>query len=230
MSLVFYRVFLVLAALTISPSALASSISLLPGGQLNEIAIDAMHHTIDVQPGATIAGTLRISVTKTAPVTNVFPVGTTATWGTREAQAREIRANVGVGTTEIDVGIGLLAPDAPGLYHIVFAASSECKYFHVLSATNWATASSPITCGSVESSPIWNDGNDIGWDWTPEQFEQAQTEGQVTQLTFRPLTDDYAETTYAATWVGLRVVPEPGTATVLGIGLATLAARQRFAA
>jgi hypothetical protein len=115
-----------------------------------------------LDPGEEIAGTLEISVHNGYPSGHVVPVGATVTWGDRQSQPWQIDSSVGTGWTDFSVGISETAPTTPSLYYIVFALANECRYFHVMSAANWAVDGSPTTCGSPESPPIWFDGNDLG--------------------------------------------------------------------
>jgi hypothetical protein len=80
------------------------------------------------------------------------------------------------------------------------------------------------TVWTVPNNPVWYDGNDVGWDWTPAQYQQALQNGYETQSCLGVISQDnvgqngsYSIVNYPASWVGVQVVPEPS---VLGLTLA----------
>lgn len=184
----------------------ADTILFRPGGVLNGLAVDSPGTTVAVDPGAQISGTLEIRVNNSHGSGPIVPVGGTVTWGDRETQAWEIYNHVRTGWTDLSVNIEEIAPTTPGLYYIVFANAGECRSSQVMSATSWAVQGSPAYCGSLESDPIWHDGNDIGWDWSDEHFQQAKDTGQVTQMWWWPRDNEFREITIGANWVGIEVL------------------------
>lgn len=183
----------------------ANTILFRSGGILNGQSVDGSGTIVEVEPGQLISGTLEISVENSHSSGAVVPVGGTVTWGDRESQLWEIDNHVYTGWTNISVGINKVAPTTPGLYYILIANRGECKYYQVMSATNWGVVGSPSYCGSLESGPIWNDGNDIGWDWSVEQFTQASSSGQITQSWWFPKYSEFREVLVGVNWVGIGV-------------------------
>ncbi len=177
------------------------------GGTLNGQAVDSPGTNIDVNPGEQITGTLEIRVHNSHHSGAIVPVGATVTWGERKTQPWQVAGNLRTGWSDLSVAVNKTAPTTPGEYYLIIANRGECRYYHVLSATNWATSKSSSFCGSFESQPIWNDGNDIGWDWNSSHFQQAKSTGQVSQLWWFSREDDFFETTVGANWVRIRVHP-----------------------
>lgn len=175
------------------------------GGSLNGQAVDSAGSIIVVEPGETISGTLEISVHNSHSAGPIVPVGATVTWGDRSGQVRQVRSHVGQGWTNLSVSFLDTAPDTRGLYYIILGNAGECDYLQVMSGTNWALPGSPSYCGALESGPIWFDGNDLGWDWTSEQFKQALDTGQVTQMWWLGRDSEFIELTSGGNWVGISV-------------------------
>lgn len=211
------------AALAISGpmAAMASTIELKPGGSLNGQAIGPDQHGITVQPGAPIDGTINIVVNNTSPSGHVYPVGATPTWGDRRTSFWTISAWSFAGSRAYAVAINLLAPTAPGHYLIAFAGAEECRTDQVMSATGWQTNGRDTVCSQAQTPAIWGDGNDVGWDWTAAQLAQARRDGQVTHKVKR-WTGDAPDYTVSGNWIGVTVVPEPGTWTMGLFGVAAV--------
>jgi hypothetical protein len=104
------------------------------------------------------------------------PVGATVNWGDRATQCWEVEATHDPGTKrQLDVHVDKTVPLEPGIYHLVIACNMEKTFQQVLSATNW-------TYDELHGHVVWGDGNDIGFDWTPEQYWQARAYGCTTAL------------------------------------------------
>ena len=199
-----------LASLVFASLSAADSIVFRSGGQLNGQGVNAAGATIVVGPGEQISGTLQISVHHSNCSGCVVPVGATATWGDRATKLWQVSSWVSPGWTDLSVSVLDTAPETPGLYHIALGLNAQCNYQQVMSGTGWVVPSSGISCGGPQAGPIWNDGNDLGWDWTPSQFQQAEDDGQVTQQIWdgSTLPGHFTMATFGANWVGIQVVPE----------------------
>jgi hypothetical protein len=140
-----------------------------PGGSLNGAPIDRDRFEITVPPGAAITGTIVVEANNLIPPNAVVPLGGTVTWGDRTIQPWLTNGDIPTGTNTFTVAVNKTAPAAEGDYHIVVAFGGEFTIQQVMSLTNW----------TVPGNPIWYDGNDIGFDWTAEQFDQAIHNGAV---------------------------------------------------
>ena len=170
------------------------------------------------------------------------------TWGsTRDENVRllvgQINYNGGAPTNlQIDFsnfeggGGSLVAPQTTGLYYIVMAIRGECNVDSLMSATNWAASGSTV-CSDPNAPPVWNDGNDLGWDWTQAQFDYVEAHGQLYQQIYYPSTGTYdpaipitsptsssTSTTppgalYGANWIAVQVVPLPPAFWLFASGL-----------
>jgi hypothetical protein len=134
----------------------------------------------------------------------VAPLGYTATWGDRTAQPVLSVGSIGVGVNDYNLAIAKTAPATPGIYYLPIAFSYELTIDQVMSATWW----------NYPGSPIWNDGNDIGWDWSPAQYSHALQYGWETQEVLGAIAQDavgqngnYTILNQPATWVEIQVVP-----------------------
>lgn len=218
-------------------------------GELNGQLVNSAGTTIEVNPDEVISGTVFIRVESSHVTNPLTPVALTTTWGsTRAENVRKIVAHVDYNfgaPTYIELNISpdpfitpvipnettpqpqlavtpaLIAPHDPGLYYIIFANRAECNVNAIMSATNWrpAPAGTSNVCSDPQSTPVWNDGNDLGWDWTPDQFLQVQNNGQLSQDTYFPETATTLSSLYGANWIAIKVVPVPAAIWLFGSGL-----------
>lgn len=195
------------------------TIFLQPGGSLNGQTVDASHYWIDVDPGATISGTIKVQTYNSHPPQAIEPLGYTATWGDRVAQVVTINPWIATGTNNYDIPVNKTAPTTPGTYYLPIAFAGTYNLAQVMSATHPAW------------SAVWYDGNDVGWDWTLAQYQQARDQGFVSQFIGTPdAMVSGVPGDWAANWVGVNVTPEPATLWVLALGGLALLRRRRAGA
>ena len=214
------------------------------GGSLNGQDVNFAGATITVNPGEVISGTILISAQSGHPENGLTPIGLNATWGGRADNVKLVHPHLTYNPdssvlTDITVNFPVVdplnptfvAPDIAGSYYIIFGVRSECNQAHVMSATNWRPdVTPPLTnCNNPDpgtgiinpdhSDPIWGDGNDLGWDWTDAQFEQARTTGQITEGALFPEDGSIRDVVYGASWIEVKVVPVPAAIWLFGSGL-----------
>lgn len=220
----------------------------LTAGALNGQDIAGPGSTITVTPGEVISGTIDFRFFSSHITNPTVQVGLNTTWGTsRDENVRllvgQIDYNNGSPTNlTIDFsnfeggGGNLVAPLTNGLYYIVFAIRGECNVDSLMSATNWAASGSTV-CSDTNAPPVWNDGNDLGWDWTQDQFDYVEANGQLWQQIYYPSTGTYDPATltvspisssttstqtgalYGANWIAVQVVPVPPALWLFASGL-----------
>ncbi len=169
-----------------------NTVFLRDGGSLNEIPINAGSHWITVEPGGAINGTVNVETFNTMGSGAIAPLGYTVTWGNRATQPVESYPWIGTDTRNYAINIAKTAPDTPGDYYIVIAFAGRYDIDQVMSGT------------FAGATTVWNDGNDLGWDWNTSQYQQAQAEGKVTHDLWKP-PDGFIVRDTAATWVGVYV-------------------------
>ena len=146
-------------ALTVSKAAAQNQIGtvfLNSGGLLDGQTVDSTNQWITVLPNEAITGTVNVQTDNFLPSDAVAPLGYTATWGDRTTQPVLINGWIATGVQNYGFSVNETAPEMPGTYYLPIAFSGEFTIQEVMSATNW----------TVSSGPVWNDGNDVGWDWT----------------------------------------------------------------
>lgn len=168
------------------------TITLNSGCELNGQPVDVEYYNIDVVAGEEISGCVNIHVNSSYSGSAVVTLCRTHTWDQRENNPVYIQS-ISPGDHDITLPIsGLFASIEPGTYHIIIAASGEYHEDQICSATNWSTG-----------APVWNDGNDLGWDWNTEQFQAARDCGVVLNDLLWP--SGYALYPYGATWIEVNV-------------------------
>lgn len=201
---------------TRAPAQVQSTLFLEPGGVLNGQSINTSSPWITVSPGQGITGTVNVQSTVDPSYSgDVTPLAYTVTWGDRTTQAVLVNSWIATGVNNYGVSINKVAPLQPGTYYIPIAFSYQFTADQVMSATSW----------NIANNPVWNDGNDLGWDWTDAQYQQALQFGYETQPLLGPIGQDavgtsgqYTIVNFPATWVGVDVVPEPSTMALILFG------------
>ncbi|MCX6878450.1 MAG: hypothetical protein NTW21_32245 [Verrucomicrobia bacterium] len=186
------------------------TVRLLAGGLLNANSLDPAHPLITVAPGAPIDGTIMVSAENRMPGSAVAPLGGTADWGERSAAHWMTNGSIATGTHTYSVAVSKTAPTAPGTYHIVLAFAGEFNTAQIFSRTSWAA----LPGGAV----TWNDGNDVAFDWGPQQFADAQRDGAVLTRLQHPATTGFFPFYLPAAVVTVRVLADNHTRTVNTVG------------
>jgi hypothetical protein len=129
----------------------------------------------------------------------VAPLGGTVDWGERSTAHWMTNQWIATGTHTYNVAVSKTAPAAPGTYHIVVAFSGEFNTAQVFSSTNWSALPGQVS--------TWNDGNDVGFDWGPEQFATAQRDGALLRHVQFTAASGYLAQHLPAAVVTVRVLP-----------------------
>ncbi|MGO8866050.1 MAG: hypothetical protein ACLQME_06060 [Alphaproteobacteria bacterium] len=144
------------------------------GGQLQVIAgrgdfavISTTNKTLNVPPGAALNGTIKLAALNLGPPTAVAPLIYTPSWGDHSSSWRLVQNWLPSGKSDQAAQVSLQAPEAPGVYHIIFAFAWEIGGDHVASATNWGTR-----------TDRWNEGHDIA-ELNASQLAEAQLKGYI---------------------------------------------------
>lgn len=150
------------------------TVRLVAGGSLDGQAVDGVHYRLTVAPGQSVVGIVNVRTDNHMSASAVAPLGYTVTWGDRTQQPVLSVRSIGTGANEYGIRIAKTAPMEPGRYYIVISFRGEFSIGQVMSGTNWSY-------DNHSGNPVWYDGNDLGWDWSTAQFQQARQKGQVLQ-------------------------------------------------
>ena len=162
---------------------MADTILLRPGGELNSQTVDETNYTIHVEPGQLVSGTINIRAHNHHDPGAVVPVAATVTWGVRENQPWLVTGHITPGWHDLTVTVNKTAPTTPGVYYIMIANAGQFTAGDIMSATSWA----------YSGGEVWYDDNDVGWDWTCDEFQDAKDDGIATIIhlngdgVYRPL-------------------------------------------
>lgn len=208
--------FVVIMNQTSYAAPLYDTVYLASGGSLNGQVVDASNYVINVDANDVISGNINIEVYNGHGSSAIVPVAGTVTWGDRATQPWSISGHITPGWHNLSANVDITAPSTPGLYYMIIANAGEFTPADIMSNTSWSNY-----------NDIWNDGNDVGWDWTADQFNQARTDGSVWSNVLRP--DGIISYYTGATWVAIQVnsVPVPSAIWILGSGLAGLVGLKR---
>jgi hypothetical protein len=108
---------------------------------------------VNVQPGATLSGTIRLDTYNGMDSAFVAPLIRTMSWGVHYASFEIIDPWIGTGSREHTFEISFTAPKTPGTYYLIFAFNAEYNGSEVASLTNWRYY-------DAQGGVSWDDGND----------------------------------------------------------------------
>ena len=165
----------------------------LVSAQINGVSVSSEDAAVRVLPGTNLAGTITVDANNLMHAGAVVPLGGTVDWGDRTTQAWKDYSDIPVGTGQYVLNVSKTAPKQPGIYHIIVAFSGEYNMNQVISRTNW-------TSGPV----VWNDGNDVGFDWTREDYRMVKTNGAWYGPTYQY--NEYRDLWMPATYITIEVV------------------------
>lgn len=182
---------------TSAPANAIGTLTLASGGLVNGNPIGLTQAELTVAPGATLGGTVNVETNNLAGSSAVMPLVATADWGNRQSQFLLVSGWIGTGKQSYPVTINWTAPVQPGDYHLILAFADAPDAEHLMSNTD------------AGFTPVWGDGNDIGFDWTAAVFAQAQASGAV--LTKRLGASGMADHWTAAAVITVHVLTAPLT-------------------
>ncbi|HQL86505.1 MAG TPA: InlB B-repeat-containing protein, partial [Lentisphaeria bacterium] len=175
------------------------------GGAFNEQPIDHHNYTVFAMPGDIIQGTAWVEVNNTLPAEEKVTLVGTVTWGDRTTQYWDTKV-LPVGESFQSVSLGYQVPDAPGDYYILIGYAKSDAVPQFMSSTH------------AGRDAVWNDGNDLGFDWNEGQFEQAlSNEGRVTANILQ-LDGQFKEEQVPVTAIHIRVTSEVNVTFVVDQG------------
>ncbi len=118
-------------------------------------------------------------------------------WGDRTKQLWVVDGWIDTGTNIYTVPVNKTAPSTPGEYYLVVAFAGTYNLAQVMSATHPAREA------------IWNDGNDVAFDWNAAQFAEALANGGGTTIAWRePSGSGFYNDWLPCTAVKIVVAPE----------------------
>ncbi|NLF19732.1 MAG: hypothetical protein GX595_21075, partial [Lentisphaerae bacterium] len=135
------------------------------GGSLNGQVVDSTHDSVTVYAGAALIGSVSVETVNGMSPNAVAPLAATLTWGDRTANYWTPNPWIDTGTNTYAVPVDAVAPSQPGDYYLIIGFSGSYDAAQVLSLTH------------PGRTPVWNDGNDAGFDWTGPQMQQALGNG-----------------------------------------------------
>jgi hypothetical protein len=138
------------------------------------VTVSDSNDIVNVSAGATLKGTINLSVLNLGPAYAVAPLIYTPSWGDNSSSWRLIKRSVPIGLSDQHAHILLVAPTTPGVYHIIFAVSWELTGDQVASMTDFNLGHS-----------VWKDGNDIA-EFNTAQLSSAQINGWAFDKNLQP--------------------------------------------
>ncbi len=176
-------------------SGMAQDQVLLDTGLINDQVVDQVTDTIRVRPAEAVMGVVDVDVFNEQDPGAVTPIGAMVTWGERETAFWPVATNAVPGWSTHTVPIDVIAPLEPGEYYLMIAIAPRFTAAQVMSAT------------SAPCSPaIWDDGNDLGWNWSRKEFRESRDYGFTSVLTRDASCSGFEIQTRGVTW--LRIVVE----------------------
>ncbi|HUC62077.1 MAG TPA: hypothetical protein VMF53_08980 [Alphaproteobacteria bacterium] len=142
------------------------------GGTLDVISgsgdfsgISSTNKTVNTSPSKVLRGSVTLRALNLGPSFAVAPLIYTPSWGDPSRSWRLINNWIPSGQSDQIANLSLVAPEIPGVYHVIFAFEWEIGGDHVASGTNY-----PL------GADRWNDGHDIA-SLSSDKILQAQETG-----------------------------------------------------
>jgi len=145
--------------------ALTSYINIV-SGVINDVSLSQTQQELHVGLGQKIAGQVRLQVRDDGGSQYVFSVIATPDWGDKTKCFWQV-GGCGQGTCVMDTAVDLTAPDAPGVYYLIFVGAWDIGAANIASGTNWSAG-----------APVWNAGHDVA-DWPASKLEYAMAHGRA---------------------------------------------------
>lgn len=166
------------------------------GGGINGQEVDAGRDTVVVRPGEVIRGKVMVEARNSMPAQAIAPLAATVNWGVPQEQVWTVDSWIPTGINTFEVDVRKVAPTEAGVYYIIIGFSG------VYNAEQIMTSTHPAMAG------VWDDGNDVGFDWDRRQFEQALSNGGTTEVRMlMPDTRTFARHSQPFTAVRIEVRP-----------------------
>ncbi len=142
-----------------------SSLSIASGtGGFSSVAPDK---SLTVQAGYTVSGTILLHTNVSWSSSDQIPLIGTTSWGPPSGSFFEAASDLASGTSEVEVGVSVTAPDTPGTYYLIFAFRNESSAGHIASASDDALG-----------PPVWGDDNDIAL-FSLAQINESRSSGRT---------------------------------------------------
>ena len=165
------------------------------GGSLNGQPVSATNDTVTVSAGAPLTGSVVVQTNNTMGPGAVAPLAATVNWGSRTSQYWTANPWIATGVNTYTVNVSRTAPTQPGTYYLIMGFSGMYSGDQVMSSTHPAL------------SAIWNDGNDVGFDWSSQQFSQALANGGTTIINMWMPSSTFQAQAQPSTAVRIQVTP-----------------------
>ncbi|MDD1747299.1 MAG: pre-peptidase C-terminal domain-containing protein, partial [Methanomassiliicoccales archaeon] len=120
-----------------------------------------------MQAGDTASGTIILHSNVSWSSSDQVPLIGTTSWGTSSGSFFEAASDLASGTSDVEVGVSVTAPETPGTYYLIFAFRNETSAEHIASASDDALG-----------SPVWGDGNDIA-SFSLAQINESRSSGRT---------------------------------------------------
>jgi hypothetical protein len=149
------------------PGATGGTLKIMSGSG-DFAAISSLNKTLNVSPLKALSGTVMLQAWNLGPAFAVAPLIYTASWGDPSSSWKSVNDWIPSGQSNQTAPLSLVAPENPGVYHIIFAFEWEKGGEHVASGTNF-----PL------GAPRWHDGHDVA-SLSGDKLAEAQARGYTT--------------------------------------------------
>jgi len=165
-------------------------------GSINNQVVDAERDTVSVVVGERLQGSFNVVTNNTMHAGAVAPLAATVTWGERTTQYWTVNDWIATGEHTYSIPVDCVAPDTPGDYYLIVGFSGVYTGAQVMSSTTTAR------------DAVWNDGNDVGFDWTEAQLNAALANSGLVWVNILQQDDTFLVGAHSFTAVRIRVEAE----------------------